>query len=62
MKTRKSLNEIKLSYQELRKIALNEGVKDNKVSVGIWIKLNGFYKHHSVDQNRKSYYYYTQNQ
>ena len=32
----------KLTYQDIRTIALANGIKDNKVSVGMWAKLNGF--------------------
>lgn len=60
MGTRKGMNEIRLSYQELRERAIQEGIKDNKVSIGIWLKYEGFQKHHTIKDN-KSVYYYTNN-
>lgn len=32
------------SYKQLRQLALTQGVDDNKISIGIWGKLNGYSK------------------
>ena len=34
-----------ISYDELREIAVNNGVKDNIKSVGKWARENGYIKH-----------------
>lgn len=48
----------RMKYNDLRLIALDNGVKDDKITIGIWAKLNGYKKKQSKDRNRKSYCYY----
>lgn len=31
-----------ITFDELRELAVKEGIKDNKVSVGMWAKFNGY--------------------
>lgn len=33
-----------LTYEELREKAINEGIKDTKVSIGMWAKIKGYKK------------------
>lgn len=33
-----------LTYEELRERAINEGIKDTKVSIGMWAKIKGYKK------------------
>lgn len=45
------------SYDELRKIATSHNIEDNKVSVGIWAKLNGYFKKKRQRDNRVQTFY-----
>lgn len=49
----------KLTYQELRELAIKAGIPDHKIAVGMWIKLQGYVKHHYTNKDRKSSYFYT---
>lgn len=31
-----------ITFDDLRELAVKEGIKDNKVSVGMWAKFNGY--------------------
>lgn len=50
--------ESRLKYEDVRKIALKNGVRDNKTYIGIWLKLNGYIKKTSMNRQRKIYVYY----
>lgn len=44
-------------YDELRDLALKEGVLDNRVHIGVWIRLSGFTKKRKqINHTRKLYY------
>lgn len=49
----------RLKFSDIRELALKEGVEDNKVSIGIWAKQNGYKKKQSKDKNRRNYVYYS---
>ena len=49
----------RLSYDELRKLALKKEIPDNKIAIGLWIKMNGYKRHHSVDAFGHQYYFYS---
>lgn len=41
------------TFNEVRKLAIKNNSKDNKVSVGIWAKLNGYIKiKKQIDKHR----------
>lgn len=46
------------TFEELRDIATNENVADNKVSVGLWAKIKGYKKAKRVIRNNKFVYLY----
>lgn len=46
----------RIRYAEIREQALKAGVKDNRVAVGKWAKLNGYIKKESKD--KEGYYVY----
>lgn len=49
----------RLNYEELREIALCNGIPDNRVAIGLWAKENRYIKHHSTDRrSNKQFYYY----
>lgn len=51
--------EIKLiTFQELRLIAIEEGVADNPTEIGIWAKYNGYYKIRKQKDYKVIYYYF----
>lgn len=54
----KNLNQ-QITYDELRKLAIKEGVADNKVSIGIWAKLKGYIKIKREIRNNKFVWVYT---
>lgn len=41
------------TYNEIRDIAISKGISNNKVSIGIWAKLNGFIKVKQKIENNK---------
>jgi hypothetical protein len=45
------------SYKQLRQLALTQGVDDNKISIGIWGKLNGYSKKRIQKDNKVSTVY-----
>ena len=47
----------KFSYKQLRQLALTQGVDDNKISIGIWGKLNGYSKKRIQRDNKVSTVY-----
>ncbi len=49
----------RLSYDELRKVALTKGIPDNKIAIGLWIKMQGYKKHHSIDAFKHQYFFYS---
>lgn len=49
------------NYADIRKIALKNGVKDNKVSIGMWAKLNGFVNKRKMTKGKTQIIYYKDN-
>lgn len=49
------------TYNELREQAIKEGIADNKVSVGLWAKINGYYKTKREIRDNKFVWLYTKN-
>lgn len=46
------------TYDELREQALKDGVKDNKVHIGVWIQQQGYFKTiKQVNHVRKAHYF-----
>lgn len=46
-----------LTYNEIRLLAIHNGIADNKVSIGIWLKMQGYKKvRKQIDKIRKIYY------
>lgn len=52
----------RMKYSDIRELALKDNIADNKVSIGIWAKLNGWIKKCSKTRDRKNYYYYIKNE
>ena len=50
--------EHRMKFADARKLAIANGCPDNKTTIGIWLKFNGYIKKESKDRNRKNYYYY----
>ena len=48
----------RLKVEDIRKMALDDGMKDNKVSIGVWAQTKGFIKKQSKDKDKRNYYYY----
>lgn len=48
----------RLKFEDIRKMALDDGMKDNKVSIGVWAQTKGFIKKQSKDKDKRNYYYY----
>lgn len=46
------------TYEEIREQALNDNVDDNKVSIGIWARLMGYYKIRKQINNIQNTYYF----
>lgn len=47
-----------LSYSQLRQLAILNGIKPTKVSVGIWANHQGYMKvRKQIDKVRTTYYY-----
>lgn len=45
------------TYEQLRQLAVQSGIADNKVSIGFWIKAQGLKKvRKQIDNKRKIYY------
>lgn len=45
------------TYEQLRQLAVQSGIADNKVSIGFWIKAQGLKKvRKQIDHKRKIYY------
>lgn len=47
-----------LTYQDIREIALRHGIKDNKVSIGIWANLFGFVKKRKMIKGTNYLFYF----
>lgn len=45
------------TYQDLRKLAIAKGIKDNPVSIGFWIKYQGYKKIKKQIQYRRKIFY-----
>lgn len=46
------------TYEELREQAIKEGIRDNKVHIGVWIQQKGYFKTiKQVNYIRKAYYF-----
>ncbi len=52
------MEENRLTFAEIREMALREGIADNKVSIGLYAKVKGYKKICKKDKNKKSVYYY----
>lgn len=48
----------RLKFEDIRKMALDDGMKDNKVTIGVWAQTKGFIKKQSKDKDKRNYYYY----
>ena len=46
------------SYDDIRNIALKNGIKDNKVSIGMWAKLNGFSNKRKMTKGKTQIIYF----
>lgn len=47
-----------ITYEELRILAIKEDIPDNKVSIGIYAKMNGYYQiKRQIDKKTKILYY-----
>lgn len=51
-----------LTFQDLRIIAVKNGVPDNKTEIGIWAKNNGYYKMRKQKDKKVTTYYFKQNE
>lgn len=51
-----------INYQDLRVLAVSQGVSDNKVSIGIWAKANGYYQIKKRKDYKVTIYYYKPNE
>ncbi|SFL62129.1 hypothetical protein SAMN05216357_1355 [Porphyromonadaceae bacterium KH3CP3RA] len=51
-----------INYQDLRVLAVSQGVPDNKVSIGMWAKANGYYKMRKTKDGKVTIYYYKMNE
>ncbi len=40
------------NYQQIRELALAQHVDDNKISIGVWAKQNGYFKRKRQRDNR----------
>ncbi len=47
------------TFEELREIAIKDGISDNKVSVGLWAKIKGYKKAKREIRNNKFIYLYS---
>lgn len=41
-----------LTYEQVRELALAQHVDDNKISIGVWAKQNGYFKKKRQKDNR----------
>lgn len=41
-----------LTYEQVRELALAQHVDDNKISIGVWAKLNGYFKKKKQKENK----------
>lgn len=46
------------TYEQIRIKALNDNVDDNKVSIGIWARLSGYFKIRKQKDNVQTTYYF----
>ena len=49
---------ILLTFDELREMAIKDGIADNKVSVGLWAKIKGYKRAMREIRNNKFVYLY----
>ena len=47
----------KLTYEDIRTIALANGINDNKVAIGMWAKLSGFSNKRKMHKGKTTIYY-----
>lgn len=47
-----------LNYDEIRELAIQKGVKDTKVSIGMWAKFNGYIKYKRIIKDNKFMWIY----
>ena len=50
------------TYDELRELAVKEGVSDNKISVGMWAKFNGYTRYKRKIKDNKVTWTYIKSQ
>lgn len=41
-----------LTYEQVRELAIAQYVDDNKISIGVWAKQNGYFKKKKQKENR----------
>lgn len=41
-----------LTYEQVRELAMAQYVDDNKISIGVWAKQNGYFKKKKQKENR----------
>ena len=46
------------TYQDIRVMAIKDGIPDNKVSIGIWAKLKGYYQTKKMTDGKSTILYY----
>lgn len=47
-----------IDYSQIREIALQNGIDDNKVSIGMWAKMNGYIKTNKQINGKVTVTYY----
>ncbi len=52
------IKDTRILFKDIRKLALQAGVEDTKVAIGLWAKTHGYIKRQSKDKNHKTYTYY----
>lgn len=52
------IKDTRILFKDIRKLALQAGVEDTKVAIGLWAKTHGYIKKQSKDKNHKTYTYY----
>lgn len=46
------------TYEQIRQLALADGITDNKVSVGMWARIKGYYKTRKMVKGKSQLMYY----
>ena len=50
--------ENRLSFSQIKEMAMQQGTESNKRAVGMYAKNNGYKRHHTTNKNGSQYYYY----